>query len=108
IPTLCGGAAINSNYINRMAKADYVYRAGVFYCKTAFDGLNIMNKLRSPQRDKFIQEWNNKINQFEEKKIVEIKTNIDTIVSKVKPINPPMVPHVRSEEHTSELQSRSE
>ena len=94
IPTLCGGAAINSNYINRMAKADYVYRAGVFYCKTAFDGLNIMNKLRSPQRDKFIQEWNNKINQFEEKKIVEIKTNIDTIVSKVKPINPPMVPHV--------------
>ncbi|TLX90726.1 MAG: methionine synthase [Thaumarchaeota archaeon] len=94
IPTLCGGAAINSNYINRMAKADYVYRAGVFYCKTAFDGLNIMNKLRSPQRDKFIQEWNNKINQFEEKKIVEIKTNIDTIVSKVRPINPPMVPHV--------------
>jgi len=94
IPTLCGGAAINSDYINRIAKADDVYKAGVFYCKTAFDGLNVMNKLRSPERDKFIQEWNNKINKFDEKRTMKIKSDIDTVISKVKPINPPTVSHV--------------
>jgi len=94
IPTLCGGAAINSDYINRIAKADDVYKAGVFYCKTAFDGLNVMNKLRSPESDKFIQEWNNKINKFDEKRTMKIKSDIDTVISKVKPINPPTVSHV--------------
>lgn len=68
IPTLCGGAAINSDYINRIAKSDGVYESGVFYCKTAFEGLNIMNKLRSPEKDKFIQEWNDKISKFDEMK----------------------------------------
>jgi len=94
IPTLCGGAAINTDYINRIAKADDVYKAGVFYCKTAFDGLNVMNKLRSPERNKFIQEWNNKINKFDEKRTMKIKSDIDTVISKVKPINPPTVSHV--------------
>jgi 5-methyltetrahydrofolate--homocysteine methyltransferase len=94
IPTLCGGAAINSDYINRIAKADDVYKAGVFYCKTAFDGLNLMNKLRSPERDKFIQEWNNKINKFDEKRTMKIKSDIDTVISKVKPINPPTLSYV--------------
>jgi len=94
IPTLCGGAAINTDYINRIAKADDVYKAGVFYCKTAFDGLNVMNKLGSPERDKFIQEWNDKINKFDEKRTMEIKSDIDTVISKVKPINPPTLSHV--------------
>jgi len=94
IPTLCGGAAINSDYINRIAKADNVYKAGAFYCKTAFDGLNIMNKLRSPERDKLIHEWNEKINKFSEKRTMEIKSEIDTVISKVKPVNPPTPPHV--------------
>ena len=79
IPALCGGAAINSDYINRIAKADEVYREGVFYCKTAFDGLNVMNKLRSPERDKFIHEWNTKISKFDEKKTTGVKTDIDFI-----------------------------
>ncbi len=94
IPTLCGGAAINSNYINRIAKADEVYQAGVFYCKTAFDGLNTMNKLRSSERDKFIREWNNKINKFDERKTIGIKSDIDTIISKIKPTIPPTVPNI--------------
>jgi 5-methyltetrahydrofolate--homocysteine methyltransferase len=94
IPTLCGGAAINSDYINRIAKSDDVYKAGVFYCKTAFDGLNIMNKLRSPTRDKFIQEWNDKINKFEEKKIIGIKRDIDTIISKITPASLPTIAQV--------------
>src|SRR4249919_918320 len=94
IPTLCGGAAINSNYINRIAKAEEVYKSGVFYCKTAFDGLNIMNKLGSPERDKFIQEWNDKINKFDEKKSIGIKSDLDTTISKIKPVSPPTVPHI--------------
>ena len=94
IPTLCGGAAINSDYIYRIAKAEEVYKSGVFYCKTAFDGLNIMNKLRSPERDKYIQEWNDKINKFDEKKTIGIKSDLDTIISKIKPVSPPTVPHI--------------
>lgn len=94
IPTLCGGAAINSDYINRIAKAEEVYKSGVFYCKTAFDGLNIMNKLRSPERDKFIQEWNDKINKFDEKKTIGIKSDLDITISKIRPVSLPTVPHI--------------
>jgi 5-methyltetrahydrofolate--homocysteine methyltransferase len=94
IPTLCGGAAINSDYINRIAKAEEVYKSGVFYCKTAFDGLNIMNKLRSPERDKFIQEWNDKINKFDEKKTIGIKSDLETTISKIRPVSLPTVPHI--------------
>lgn len=94
IPALCGGAAINSDYINRIAKADEVYRAGVFYCKTAFDGLNVMNKLRSPERDKFIHEWNTKISKFDEKKTTGVKTDISSVVSKIKPASPPIAPYL--------------
>jgi 5-methyltetrahydrofolate--homocysteine methyltransferase len=96
IPTLCGGAAINSDYINRIAKSDGVYKPGVFYCKTAFEGLNVMNKLRSPEKDKFIQEWNNKISKFDEKKKTQVKTDIDTLGSKVKTVNPPTAPYLDS------------
>jgi 5-methyltetrahydrofolate--homocysteine methyltransferase len=94
IPALCGGAAINSDYINRIAKADEIYKAGVFYCKTAFDGLNVMNKLRSPERDKFVEEWNYKISKFDERKMGGIKTDIDSPVSKIIPVSPPVAPHL--------------
>lgn len=94
IPALCGGAAINSNYINRIAKGDEVYKAGVFYCKTAFDGLNVMNKLRSPERDKFVEEWNNKITKFDETKTASIKSEIDFPVNKIVPVSPPVAPHL--------------
>lgn len=94
IPALCGGAAINSDYINRIAKGDGVYKSGVFYCKTAFDGLNVMNKLRSPERDKFVEEWNNKIDKYDERKIVGIKTDVDSSVSKIIPVPPPVAPHI--------------
>lgn len=96
IPTLCGGAAINSDYINRIAKSDGVYKPGVFYCKTAFEGLSVMNKLRSPEKDKFIQEWNNKISKFDEKKKTQVKTDSDTLGSKVKTVNPPTAPYLDS------------
>jgi len=94
IPALCGGAAINSDYINRIAKGDEVYKAGVFYCKTAFDGLNVMNKLRSPERDKFVEEWNSKISKFNERKIDGLKTDIDSPVNQIIPVSPPVAPHL--------------
>ena len=94
IPTLCGGAAINSDYINRIAKGKEVYKAGVFYCKTAFDGLNVMNKLRSPERDKFVEEWNNKINNYDERKIAGVKAETDPPAIKIIPASPPVAPHL--------------
>ena len=93
IPALCGGAAINSDYINRIAKGEEVYKSGVFYCKTAFDGLNVMNKLRSTERDKFVEEWNNKINNYDERKIAGIKVELDAPASKIIPASPPVAPH---------------
>lgn len=66
IPVLCGGAAINTNYINRVAKEGGLYAPGVFYCKTMFDGLKMMDKLVSPEKQKFIQEWQEKIVKWKE------------------------------------------
>lgn len=94
IPTLCGGAAINSDYINRIAKGDEVYKAGVFYCKTAFDGLNVMNKLSSPERERFIDDWNNKITKIEDKQIIRINSDTDIITKKIKSVAPPSSPHI--------------
>ena len=61
IPILCGGAAINSNYINRIAKKDGIYEPGIFYCSTMFDGLKNMDKIVSDERDQFIQSWKEKL-----------------------------------------------
>jgi 5-methyltetrahydrofolate--homocysteine methyltransferase len=64
MPVLCGGAAINSNYINRIAKEGSIYSPGVFYCKTAFDGLKVMNRIMSPDREQFISEWQQKLEKW--------------------------------------------
>src|SRR6185295_3894962 len=61
VPVLCGGAAINSSYINRIAKEEGIYMPGAFYCKTAFDGLKVMNKLMSPERKQFVFDWHQKL-----------------------------------------------
>jgi 5-methyltetrahydrofolate--homocysteine methyltransferase len=66
IPVLCGGAAINSNYINRIAKdKQSIYSSGVFYCKTAFDGLRTMNKLMSKEKNQFISTWYRELEEWE-------------------------------------------
>jgi len=67
IPVLCGGAAINSSYINRIAKDGGIYSPGVFYCKTAFDGLKVMNRLISPERPQFVGEWKQKLEKWDDK-----------------------------------------
>ena len=91
IPILCGGAAINSNYINRIAKKDGIYESGIFYCGTMFDGLKTMDKLVSEEKDEFVSNWKEKISKWEERKVKQISSE-DLPRSDVKPISPPTPP----------------
>ncbi|MFL6481435.1 MAG: dihydropteroate synthase [Nitrososphaera sp.] len=95
IPVLCGGAAINTNYINRIAKEDGIYSPGVFYCKTAFDGLKVMNRLVSPDRDRFVNEWKQKLEKWDER--IQLASGIEQSrlpYSGIKPVEPPKPPHL--------------
>ena len=67
VPILCGGAAINSNYINRIAKDGGIYDPGVFYCNTMFEGLKTMDTLVSDDKPKLLAEWKNKLENWKEK-----------------------------------------
>jgi len=96
IPVLCGGAAINSNYINRIAKGGGIYSPGAFYCKTAFDGLTVINKLMSKERAQFISEWQQKLEQWEEKRQTPIEP-LSLPHSNVKPVLPPTPPHINKQ-----------
>ena len=93
IPILCGGAAINSNYINRIAKDGGVYDTGVFYCKTAFDGLKIMNSITSDQRDSFLSDWNYKLSKWKDNISYTKKAEVIPH-SKIVPVMPPEPPHI--------------
>ncbi|HEX2106165.1 MAG TPA: dihydropteroate synthase [Nitrososphaera sp.] len=94
-PVLCGGAAINSNYINRIAKEDGIYSPGVFYCKTAFDGLKVMNQLMSPNRDQFVNEWQRRLEKWDERSQFTVAVEQSRIPhSGIKPVEPPMPLHI--------------
>ena len=95
IPILCGGAAINTNYINRIAKEGGLYEQGVFYCKTAFDGLNVMNNLMSDKRSQYISRWKEKVELWKEFKPTSINvSNTSYKHSGIKPVPlPPIPPH---------------
>lgn len=93
IPILCGGAAINSNYINRIAKEDGIYTPGVFYCKTMFDGLKTMDNLVSSERQKFVQEWHQRLEKWTET-IVDRSTGQEMTSSGIKPVKPPIPPYI--------------
>ena len=93
IPILCGGAAINTNYINRIAKNGGLYEQGVFYCKTAFDGLNVMNNLMSDKKNQYISHWKEKVELWKEFKPTSI--NVSQTVNKhsgIKPVPSPPIP----------------
>lgn len=92
VPMLCGGAAINSSYVNRIAKEDGIYRPGVFYCKTAFEGLKVMNKLMSPERKQFVGEWHQKLEKWQERHPVAINQS-QLHNSGIQPVAPPVPPH---------------
>ena len=90
LPILCGGAAINSNYINRIAKEGGIYESGVFYCNTMFEGLKTMDALVSEKKPKLLSDWKEKLASWKEKssKIIDP----DTLPrSKVKAVSPPSI-----------------
>ncbi|WP_371503933.1 dihydropteroate synthase [Nitrosopumilus adriaticus] len=88
IPILCGGAAINSNYINRIAKEDGIYEPGVFYCNTMFEGLKTMDVLVSDQKPKLLADWKEKLEKWKEKSKADVDP--DTLPkSDIKPVKAP-------------------
>ena len=90
IPILCGGAAINSNYINRIAKEGGIYDHGVFYCNTMFEGLKTMDKLVSDEKNDLLSEWKEKLEKWKETKITrDEKEKIPK--SNISPVTPPNV-----------------
>ncbi|QLH11379.1 dihydropteroate synthase [Nitrosarchaeum sp. AC2] len=91
IPILCGGAAINSNYINRIAKEDGIYESGVFYCNTMFEGLKTMDTLVSNEKPKFIAQWKEKLENWKDRSTVVVDTS-----SLPKSDTKPVVPHTPS------------
>ena len=93
IPVLCGGAAINSSYINRIAKEGGIYNSGVFYCKTAFEGLTVMNKLMSDERKAYVSEWHQKLERWEEKRGPATQS-LKLPHSSIKPVHAPIPPHI--------------
>jgi len=93
LPILCGGAAINSNYINRIAKEGGLYEPGVFYCNTMFEGLKTMDKLVSEEKKSFVKEWKEKLEKWKETKplsTVDEKLTRSTII----PVTPPSPPRI--------------
>jgi 5-methyltetrahydrofolate--homocysteine methyltransferase len=92
IPILCGGAAINSSYINRVAKEGRIYEPGVFYCKTAFDGLRVMNNLMSSERESYISEWREKLVNWNETKALKVSSS--DYRKAIIPVQPPISPHI--------------
>ena len=75
LPILCGGAAINSNYINRIAKDGGIYEPGVFYCNTMFEGLKTMDTLVSDEKPKLLAEWKEKLENWKEKSNIVIDSS---------------------------------
>ncbi|WP_148680839.1 methionine synthase [Candidatus Nitrososphaera gargensis] len=108
VPVLCGGAAINSSYINRIAKEGGIYGPGVFYCKTAFDGLKVMNKLMSPERKQFVSEWQQKLEKWDERQAATVVDQSQLPYSGIKPVAPPVPPHVNRPVRIEPLQVKLE
>ncbi|NOS62027.1 MAG: dihydropteroate synthase [Nitrosarchaeum sp.] len=91
IPILCGGAAINSNYINRIAKEGGIYESGVFYCNTMFEGLKTMDTLVSNEKPKFLVQWKEKLESWKERSTAVIDTS-NLPKSDIQPVIPPTPP----------------
>src|SRR5690606_25504967 len=62
-PLLVGGAALSPSFVRSAAIVDpeaaVVYPAGMFYCKDAFEGLAVMDRLQAPdERESFVRRHN--------------------------------------------------
>ena len=96
IPIMCGGAAINSNYINRIAKEGGIYAPGMFYCNTMFEGLKVMDALLSDKKSEFVGDWRQKLENWKDKSTATI--NPDALPkSDIKPVQIPSIPKVIGE-----------
>ena len=93
IPILCGGAAINSNYINRIAKSDGIYESGVFYCNTMFEGLKTMDVLISDGKQKFLSEWREKLENWKDRSTAPVDS-ATLPKSDIKPVQAPLLTNV--------------
>ena len=88
VPILCGGAAINSNYINRIAKEGGIYDPGVFYCNTMFEGLKTMDVLISDEKSKHLADWKEKLENWKDKSVKFVDP--DTLPkSEIRPVRAP-------------------
>ena len=97
IPILCGGAAINTNYINRIAKEDGLYEHGVFYCNTMFEGLKTMDNLVSDKKQ-LLDEWKEKLNKWKDTTPVR-SSDSGTTKSNVVPVEAPKPPSINTPIH---------
>ena len=96
IPIMCGGAAINSNYINRITKEGGIYAPGVFYCNTMFEGLKVMDALLSDKKSEFVDVWRQKLKNWKDKSAATI--NPDALPkSDIEPVQIPSIPKVIGE-----------
>ena len=100
IPILCGGAAINSNYINRIAKQDGLYESGVFYCNTMFEGLKTMDRLVTDKQI-LLQEWKEKLEKWKETTPIPT-SETEGAKSKIVPVTPPTPPRINIPIHLDE------
>src|SRR5919202_1454099 len=101
VHVLCGGAAINSSYINRIATEGGIYNTGVFYCKTAFDGLKVINKLVSEEKEQFMLDWKKKIETWEDRQTQTAQradgNKTELLISNIKPFPAPVPPHINKQ-----------
>lgn len=74
IPIICGGAIVDSNYINRVAK-NTEYKPGIWYCNDMFEGLNIIDTLQSDKREQFLDDRNKFIKTWKDKQYAKPTNN---------------------------------
>jgi 5-methyltetrahydrofolate--homocysteine methyltransferase len=98
IPVLCGGAAINTNYINRIAKEGGIYESGVFYCNTMFEGLKTMDQIVSDNKEELLKTWKERLEKWKETSKVQDES-VELPHSGIKPVNPPIAPILNNPIH---------
>jgi len=103
IPVLCGGAAINTNYINRIAKEGGIYESGVFYCNTMFEGLKTMDQIVSDKKEELLNTWKERLEKWKETS-KEPDESIELSHSEIKPVNPPIAPTLNNPVHLDQSQ----
>src|SRR3954451_19030322 len=88
-PVLVGGAAINRNFGRRIlypngTQSDEIYEPGVFYCKDAFEGLNVVDQLvEGEARERLVTKIRDEAKQLREKgdEPEELPTDDDNVRS---------------------------